>query len=252
MVTVNIEIPKGWSELSQRQIALICRLRALGYSDDAVRMIAFMEWGGLRVRTSHRMHVGNRHVVVLPGGRCVEWSGRQLVEYAEALRWLDTPPAVPVALSKMRGSAGLDPMFRDVPLETFVACDNLWQGYVITRRDELLDRLAAMLYRFRKVKRLSTWERVAVVIWWSSLKEFLARRFHEFLRPAADSTTLSSAPSPEAVADAVDAQIRALTKGDVTKEKEVLATPTWRALSELNAQAREYRELKKISSKHGK
>jgi len=41
----------------------------------------------------------------------------------------------------------------------------------------------------------------------------------------------------------VNAQIHALTKGDVTKEAEVLALDTHRALTELNAQAREFLEL---------
>jgi hypothetical protein len=43
--------------------------------------------------------------------------------------------------------------------------------------------------------------------------------------------------------DVVDSQLRALTKGDITKEKEILAMDTWRALTELNALAREYEEL---------
>jgi hypothetical protein len=43
----------------------------------------------------------------------------------------------------------------------------------------------------------------------------------------------------------MDAQIRALTKGDVTKEQEILAIDTWRALTELNAQAKDYQELKR-------
>ena len=41
----------------------------------------------------------------------------------------------------------------------------------------------------------------------------------------------------------MNAQIRALTKGDITKEKEILAMDTWRALQELNAQAKEYNEF---------
>ena len=45
--------------------------------------------------------------------------------------------------------------------------------------------------------------------------------------------------------EAMDAQIRALTKGDVTKEAEVLQLDTWRALTELNAQAKEYEELRR-------
>ena len=44
----------------------------------------------------------------------------------------------------------------------------------------------------------------------------------------------------------MNAQIRALTKGDVTKEKEILAMDCWRALTELDAQAQEYQELQRI------
>ena len=37
--------------------------------------------------------------------------------------------------------------------------------------------------------------------------------------------------------------IRALTKGDITKEPEILALDTHRALTELDAQAKEYKEF---------
>ena len=47
----------------------------------------------------------------------------------------------------------------------------------------------------------------------------------------------------------MNAQIRALTKGDITKEKQVLAMDTWRALAELDAQAKEYEEMQR---KYGK
>ena len=46
----------------------------------------------------------------------------------------------------------------------------------------------------------------------------------------------------------MNAQIRALTKGDITKESQVLALDTWRALTELDALAREYQEF---NSKYG-
>ena len=47
----------------------------------------------------------------------------------------------------------------------------------------------------------------------------------------------------------MDNQIRALTKGDVTKEEQVLATDTVRALTELDTMAREYQELQKEMKK---
>ncbi len=41
----------------------------------------------------------------------------------------------------------------------------------------------------------------------------------------------------------MNAQIRALTGGDVTKEREVLSMDCWRALTELNEKAREQQEF---------
>ena len=43
--------------------------------------------------------------------------------------------------------------------------------------------------------------------------------------------------------ESMNAQIRALTKGDITKEKEVLHLDTWRALTELDALAKEAEEF---------
>lgn len=47
----------------------------------------------------------------------------------------------------------------------------------------------------------------------------------------------------------MNAQIRALTKGDITKEAQVMAMDTWRALVELDAIAKESQEL---NAKYGR
>jgi hypothetical protein len=47
--------------------------------------------------------------------------------------------------------------------------------------------------------------------------------------------------------DSMNTQIRALTGGDITKESLVLSMDCWRALVELEAKAKDYDELKKIS-----
>lgn len=43
--------------------------------------------------------------------------------------------------------------------------------------------------------------------------------------------------------------IRALTGGDITKEERILKMDTWRALTELDAKARESERLKSLLSK---
>ena len=47
----------------------------------------------------------------------------------------------------------------------------------------------------------------------------------------------------------MNAQIRALAQGDITKEKEILSMDCWRALTELNEKAR---EIKEFTQKNGR
>jgi uncharacterized protein YbjQ (UPF0145 family) len=43
----------------------------------------------------------------------------------------------------------------------------------------------------------------------------------------------------------MNAQIRALTGGDITKDEAVLSMDTWRALTELDAKAKEVEDIKR-------
>ena len=157
---------------------------------------------------------------------------------------------MPVRLSKINRQAALPADFSEVPFETFIICDNLYQGYLQTQNEDLLDELGATLYG--KSMAFKPYERISIFYWFAALKDTFSRKYSDFFQPIADAATGgnllgSAAPSVE---DAMNAQIRALTKGDVTKEKEVLALDTHRALTELNAQAREYKELNaKLQSK---
>ena len=140
--------------------------------------------------------------------------------------------------------------FQEVPFETFIICDNLYQGYLSAKEDKLLDDLAKLLYRSPKVNPTAA-ERIGVFYWFASLKAMFVRQFKHFFKPIsnagdADGNMFEQTKSQyEILYEAVNSQIRALTKGDVTKEKEVLAIDTWRALTELDALAKEYDEFNK-------
>ena len=152
-------------------------------------------------------------------------------------------------ISKINRQHALPADFSEVPFETFIICDNLYQGYLSTQNDELLDQLGSTLYN--KPIAFKPYERINIFYWFAALKDSMAQKYSDFFQPvagAAGGNLLGS--SATSVEDAMNAQIRALTKGDVTKEAEVLALDTHRALTELNAQAREYKELNaKLQSK---
>ncbi len=78
-------------------------------------------------------------------------------------------------------------------------------------------------------------------MWYSRIKSVFAEQFPYFFK----SGNNSEEDSDYNFVTAMNAQIRALTDGDITKEQEVLHMDTWRALTELNEKAREAEEYQK-------
>ena len=245
-ISINFLVPQGWHELSDKQLRYVYQLVAADYATDEIKTLCLLRWSGTKV-------IGRQDsgAYLLKKGKILfEVTPLTLAELLPHLAWLGSIPTVPVRISKINRQHALPTDFSEVPFETFIICDNLYQGYLQTQNDELLDRLGATLYG--KSMAFKPYERISIFYWFAALKDAFSRKYSDFFQPIADAATDgnllgSSAPSVE---DAMNAQIRALTKGDVTKEAEVLALDTHRALTELNAQAREYRELNsKLNSK---
>lgn len=84
--------------------------------------------------------------------------------------------------------------------------------------------------------------------WFASVKANFTRLFPHFFTniPQEKSNLLGSANLGvgEELRQAMNAQIRALTGGDITKEAAILQMDCWRALTELDAKAQEAQELR--------
>lgn len=270
-IHINFIVPQGWQELDDKQLRFVYELIAKEYATDEIKTICFLRWSGTKVigkqpngtyllrkgramckeeRSTSISSLLTRPSSLLPfTSYLFEATPLTLAELLPHLAWLGSLPPAPIRLSKINRRQALPADFEGVPFETYIICDNLYQGYLATQDDALLDQLGAMLYG--KAMRFQPCERISIFYWFAALKTALSKKYADFFQPLAtnpDGNLLgSSAPSVE---DAMNAQIRALTKGDITKETEVLALDTHRALTELNAQAREYKELNnKIQSK---
>ena len=261
-ISINFIVPQGWHELSDKQLRYVYQLLADDFATDdkscqreqsqacldyaecsrfcweEIKTLCLLQWSGTKVigRQDSGAYLLKKAKILF------EVTPLTLAELLPHLDWLASLPTVPVRLSKINRQHALPADFSEVPFETFIICDNLYQGYLQTQNDDLLDQLGATLYG--KAMAFKPYERISIFYWFAALKDTFSRKFPDFFQPISAATggnlLGSSAPSVE---DAMNAQIRALTKGDVTKEKEVLALDTHRALTELNAQAREYKEL---------
>ena len=236
--TINLTVPTGWDQLDDTQLRYVFGLLGQGFPSPQVKTYCLFRWTGMRVM--HKYGKGwwckfadDEFVIMSP----------QVNAAIATLNWIDELPATPVRISRIGKHRALPADFQEVPFETFIICDNLYQGYLSAKADQLLDDIAKHLYRSADVTPTEA-ERIGVFYWFASLKEMFARQFKHFFQPITfqgDGNMIEDNRSQyEVLYYAVNTMIRALTKGDVTKEKEVLAIDTWRALTELDALAKEY------------
>lgn len=246
MLSFNFIMPQSWLELSDKQLRYVYQLLAGNHDIDEIKTLCLLRWSGTKV-----LGRIDGDAYLLKNGKAIfAVTPLAFAELLQLLDWLGSIPNAPVRLSKINRRRPLPADFSGVPFETFIICDNLYQGYLHTQNDALIDKLGSTLYSRRSMT-FKPEERISIFYWFAALKDYFSHKFPDFFQPisaASDGNLLGSA-SPS-VEDAMNAQIRALTKGDVTKESVVLALDTHRALTELNAQAREYKELNaKMKSK---
>ena len=188
MQTINLIVPKGWHELDDKQLRYLFGLLADDYSSAEVRTLCLFCWSGLKVHYRH-----NSYFVVRPGKREFTLSATQVAEAIETMKWLDEIPSFPVRLSHIGQSTALPADFLSVPFEKYIYCDNLYQGYLHTKNDSLIDEMMKVLYPDCNSKGLSL-EGISIFYWFASLKQYFAKTFnHFFQQPSgSDSNQLSA------------------------------------------------------------
>lgn len=243
MKQIDIKMPSSWQALTQKQLKYFFLLLALDMSPIQIQTLCFLKWSGLSVLSK-----SDEIVICRYNGNTITVSAKQISDCVLQLNWLKDFPQKPVRLNKIGRHEAVSATFQGVSFEIYLCCENLYQGYIQTQNKELIDEIGALLYHYKSIK-LEDYERFSIFYWLTSLRNYFAMKFPNFLKPAqnANGNLLGSLPNIE---ESMNTQIRALSKGDVTKEQQVLAMDTWRALTELDAQAKEYEEInKKYGSK---
>lgn len=248
---LNLTLPKSWHELSQRQLRQVYKAIASGLPSLDARLCIAMRWAGLRPTRSFGVFRLSRSAIRnsksdIQHSTLLALTASDLHTLADALSWLDTLPPTPSRPEKIAGRKALSPLLYEVDFETFLSLDNLFRGYHAKKDPALLDRMFKILYPLPKFKiphpQLSKgFRRTVVLYWFASLKQAFARLFPNFLQPT---TSGIQQPSSNPM-DAVNTMLRALTKGDITKEEEIRKMPCHRALTELDALARESEQLRR-------
>lgn len=239
--TINLTIPNSWQELSDKQLRYVYRLLNRNYTLTQIKTMCLLRWGRMKVlRREGAVFIVRHQKQTFP------LSALQISEAVQSLDWLGDFPRNPVRLSRIGIYRPVRADFQNVSFGDFLALDNLYQGFLQTQKPELLRDMAALMYQAPKIH-LSKVEQINIFYWFTSLKRWFANMFTHFFRMEKADVNSPTVLSFKELQQNMNTQIRALTGGDITKEREVLAMDCWRALTELEAKAIDYEEMKKSS-----
>lgn len=243
----DIKVPNSWQSLSDSQLQYFFTQFSHDLPMEEILTLCLFKWADLRVLC--KTHDGSylvkqRHTPKQKTTLTI----RQVQAATASLDFLRQFAPLPVRISKIGRANAIEADFQGVPFSTFISADNYYQGFLHTKNEALLSHLATLLYPKLKSRHQTNPLLLNAFYWFSSLKHYFARLFPHFLQPMSSPSEdlLGYAPPiGEVLRTAMNAQIRALTGGDITKEEAVLSMDTWRALTELDAKAKEVEDIKR-------
>lgn len=232
----NINLPTSWQQLTEEQLRYAYRRIAEERPAESVLIHCALKWAGIKL-----IYIVEGVYQVRKGKQCANLEPWQVYEIAKTVAFLKEMPEQPVRLERIGRHRAIRADLQELTFEAYLTIDNLYQGYLQTKRTDLMEQIAQSLYKAKRI-RLKPWEVTSVFYWWTAAKQMLARRYkHLYKSTGGGEGTL---PDYDSLKRAMDTQIRALTGGDITKEEQVLDMPMHRALTELDEKAREYEEIK--------
>lgn len=237
---LHLTCPRSWKEMTEEQLRYALHVIGCGmYSSIEGRTLLLLRFTRIEVEkktadgwlcTVATEGKNNRHTFLLQA-----W---QVQDMIKQLEYVDSYEAFDVRLESIQGFKAVDPLLHRVMFQDYLNMEKYYQGYLATKEQRYALGLAELLYP-GGVTAIDDAELTNCVMWFSYVKKELSKFFRHFFKPAPEGG------KPVDWIEQMNAQIRALTDGDITKESAVLEKDCWRALTELDAKAREAEEFRK-------
>ena len=124
-ITIDLKLPTKWEDLSDEQLRYVYQLLAQHFNFVEIKTYCLHRWSGLLVWHRYGKHWACKH-----GKEKFILTAEQVEQVTHALDWLEQMPTTPVRISKIGHHRALEADFQGVPFETYIICDNLYQGYL--------------------------------------------------------------------------------------------------------------------------
>ena len=253
----NFKAPSSWAELSEDQLRYVLSVMSIHHDRIVIKCYLLARFCGLTVhkytRTGWKCSVkcgeSGENGDAKTGKVCERVLYISAAEILSLLRNFDFIDKFTDFRPLQRASdvllTAVDSMLHDVSFYDYLNIEKNYQLFMLNQEDKFLQKMAHLMYRTEdgsadETAHFEPYELLGVFMWFSSVKEYFAANFTHFFKPAREGGELRR----EDILPAMQAQIRALTDGDVTKQQAVYNTDCWAALTELDNKAREAEEFK--------
>lgn len=240
---LHLTCPRSWKEMTEEQLRYALHVIGCGlYSSVEGRTLMLLRFTGIEVKEKTPYGWACSVSVALPKGKqrkhqffMQSW---QVQDMIKQLAFVDGYETFDVRLESIGGFKAVDPLLHRVMFQDYLNMEKYYQGYLATKEQRYALGLAGLLYP-GGVTAIDDAELTNCIMWFSYVKKRFSKFFRHFFKPAPEGG------KPVDWIEQMNAQIRALTDGDITKETTVLEKDCWRALTELDAKAREAEEFRK-------
>lgn len=265
-VTIDLKAPTSWKEMSQEQLRYVLELLSKQYNHTVIKTYMFVYFCDIHLLKKTRfgwkfwvMDDDVKRIIYLPIGH--------IRNFIKQFDFIDQLEDMDCRLDAVCGLHAADVhLQKDVTFEEYLYAEKYYQIFIETKDMEWLDNVAMWLYRDSHGRAaghgdavddngktieemtLTPGERTGTMLWYDHVKREMSKAFPHFFKKVEPDE--DGEPRHVNFIELYNIQLRALTGGDATKEREVLQLDCWRALTELDAKARESEELEKIKKSH--
>lgn len=254
----NFKVPSSWAELSEEQLRYVLSVMSIHHDHIVIKCYLLARFCGLTVhkytRTGWKCSVkcdesgenGDAKIGKVRE-RVLYISAAEILSLLKNFDFIDKfTDFRPLQRASDVLLTAVDSMLHDVSFYDYLNIEKNYQLFMLNQEDKFLCKMAHLMYRTAdgsadETAHFEPYELLGVFMWFSSVKEYFAANFTHFFKPAREGGELRRVD----ILPAMQAQIRALTDGDVTKQQAVYNTDCWAALTELDNKAREAEEFKK-------
>ena len=178
---IDIKVPTCWQQLSDKQLRFVFKLLNGNFSLPQVKTLCLLKWAKMKIlRREGSIFIMKYNKQTFPV------TALQITEVAQPFHGLGDFPVYPVRLSRIRLHRPIPANFQGVPFGTFLALDNLYQGYLQTRKHDIAIDMARIMYQSKHIHHLSKVEEINVFYWFTSVKRYFANMFTHFFSTSED------------------------------------------------------------------